>query len=83
MIALKSHVEERGRVTEKVYRYSDLKDLQSKLTLVAGDKQKQNKETIRRFDEVCLCIFIVLLLMIYLLYVFFKNHDLNLYTNLE
>lgn len=34
------------------YSYSDLKELQSKLTLVAGDKQRENKDTIQRFDAV-------------------------------
>ena len=57
MLALKCKVVERregksDKEYEKVYTYSDLKELQSKLTLVAGDKQKQNKDTIRRFDEV-------------------------------
>ncbi|XP_067936897.1 E3 ubiquitin-protein ligase rnf213-alpha-like [Watersipora subatra] len=35
----------------KVYTSADLKDLQSKLTLVAGDKQRENQETIDRFNR--------------------------------
>lgn len=37
---------------EKKYTYEELKELQSKLTLVAGDKQKANKDTIKQFEEV-------------------------------
>ena len=36
----------------KHYSYYELKDLQSKLTLVAGDKQRENQETIKRFNAV-------------------------------
>ena len=39
-------------VKEKTYTYTQLKDLQSKLTLVAGEQQEKNKETIQTFDNV-------------------------------
>ena len=37
---------------EKVYSYTQLKELQSKLTLVAGEQQNKNKATIQRFETV-------------------------------
>ncbi|XP_067936896.1 E3 ubiquitin-protein ligase RNF213-like [Watersipora subatra] len=45
VIRLKCTVERK----ERVYTATDLKDLQSRLTLVAGDKQRENQETIDRF----------------------------------
>lgn len=53
VIRLSVKIKVDGGEKTKSYSYSDLKDLQSKLTLVAGDKQKENRETIRRFDTVC------------------------------
>ena len=41
-----------GTEIEKTYTYSQLKDLQSKLTLVAGEQQEKNRETIQTFDDV-------------------------------
>lgn len=38
--------------TDRSYSYADLKDLQSRLTLVAGEKQKANRDIIQRFDKV-------------------------------
>jgi len=38
--------------SNKCYNYADLKDLQSKLALVAGDKRKEKNETILRFNAV-------------------------------
>lgn len=46
-------VEEDGEKREMVYEYDDLKTLQSKLTLVAADKQRENRDAIRKFNEVC------------------------------
>lgn len=45
------NVEDEGKDVEKSYTYSDLKDLQSKLTLVAGEQQTQNRDTIRQFNN--------------------------------
>ena len=36
----------------KTYKYSELQELQSKLTLVASEHQKANKEMIKRFNDV-------------------------------
>jgi len=49
---LKCKLEDKGEMVEKKYTYADLKDLQSKLTLVAGEQQKDNKQTIHKFDAV-------------------------------
>ena len=47
---------ETGEVVDKVivkrYTYSDINDLQSKLTLIAAEKQTQNKVTIKNFENV-------------------------------
>jgi len=40
----------------KTYSHKDLQELQSKLTLVAGDKQKENTEIIQTFNKVTLII---------------------------
>lgn len=37
---------------EKPYTYTELKDLQSRLALVAGDKQRESADCIQQFDEV-------------------------------
>ena len=37
---------------KRKYNYAEIRELQSKLTLVAGDKQTDNKEIIQQFDEV-------------------------------
>ena len=52
VIQLKSKMGSKDQVKEKFYSYSQLKELQSKLTLVAGEQQKENKETIQRFETV-------------------------------
>jgi len=44
--------------SNKCYNYADLKDLQSKLALVAGDKRKEKNETILRFNAVSSLIII-------------------------
>ena len=41
-----------GTRVSRTYKYADLKDLQSRLTLVAGEKQKENKDIIQKFDAV-------------------------------
>ena len=41
-----------SKVTRKSYTYAQLKDLQSRLALVAGEQQKESAKTIRQFDEV-------------------------------
>jgi len=41
-----------GLAESKHYRYSELKDLQSRLALVAGEKQREHIETITAFEEV-------------------------------
>lgn len=41
---------------KKTYNYSDLKELQSKLTLVATDRQKENMDIIHNFDAVRHCV---------------------------
>ena len=40
------------KVTVKRYTYSDINDLQTKLTLIAAEKQTQNKVTIKNFENV-------------------------------
>ena len=40
------------KVIVKRYTYSDINDLQSKLTLIAAEKQTQNKVTIKNFENV-------------------------------
>ena len=45
--------EENGQKVMKSYKYEDLKSLQSKLTLVAADKQRENRDAIQKFNEVC------------------------------
>ncbi|XP_067940324.1 E3 ubiquitin-protein ligase rnf213-alpha-like [Watersipora subatra] len=47
----KSATEEKQKTVDKRYTYSDLKDLQSRLALVAGDKQKDSADTFTQFDE--------------------------------
>ena len=41
--------------TTQTYKYSELQELQSKLTLVASEHQKANKEMIQRFNDVSVC----------------------------
>jgi len=41
-----------GLAESKRYRYSELKDLQSRLALVAGEKQREHIEIITAFEEV-------------------------------
>lgn len=45
-------VDKKEQVRTRKYGYSEIRELQSKLTLVAGDKQRDNRETIEVFDEV-------------------------------
>lgn len=37
---------------KRKYNFAEIRELQSKLTLVAGEKQRENKEIIEQFDEV-------------------------------
>ena len=37
--------------TKKTYSYTELKDLQSRLALVAGDRQRESTDIIQEFDE--------------------------------
>lgn len=39
---------------QRTYTYSEIRNLQSKLTLVAGEKQRDNMDIIQNFDEVCM-----------------------------
>ena len=39
-------------VIVKRYTYSDINDLQSRLTLIAAEKQSKNKVTIKNFENV-------------------------------
>ena len=45
-------VDKKEQKRTRTYNYTEIRELQSKLTLVAGDKQTENKDTINRFDEV-------------------------------
>lgn len=47
-----SSPESKAKVTPREYKYTDLKELQSKLTLVATTKQNKNMDTIDTFDKV-------------------------------
>ena len=40
------------KVIVKRYTYSDINDLQSRLTLIAAEKQSKNKVTIKNFENV-------------------------------
>lgn len=54
IIQLEFEVDEnrgKGR-SKKTFTHADLRDLQSKLALVAGDKQKDMKDTIFKFNAV-------------------------------
>ena len=44
-----------GARKSRSYKFADLKDLQSRLTLVAGERQKENKEIIQKFNAVSDC----------------------------
>ena len=44
--------EKKGETRERTYTYEELRSLQSKLALVAGDKQKENRATISHFESV-------------------------------
>jgi len=52
VMLVKCKLEDMGEMVEKTYTYSDLKDLQRKLPLVAGEQQKDNKQIILEFDAV-------------------------------
>ena len=52
VIQLRCHVKDKDKSEAKTYSYTQLKELQSKLTLVAGEHQNENKDTIQRFDAV-------------------------------
>lgn len=45
-------VDKKDQVRTRKYTYPEIRELQSKLTLVAGDKQRDNRDTIEVFDEV-------------------------------
>ena len=45
-------MKDKDKSEAKTYSYTQLKELQSKLTLVAGEHQNENKDTIQRFDAV-------------------------------
>lgn len=47
-------VDKKEQVRTRRYTYTEIRELQSKLTLVAGDKQRENRETIEVFDEASL-----------------------------
>lgn len=45
-------VDKQEVMKKRKYNYAEIRELQSKLTLVAGDKQKDNTEAIQCFEEV-------------------------------
>ena len=51
MIRLKCKVSGEKDQTTKTYSYTALKDLQSRLALVAGDRQRESTDVIQEFDE--------------------------------
>lgn len=51
-----THADEKGstkvEIIPKTFTYADLMDLQSRLTLVAAEKQRDNRNIIKEFENV-------------------------------